>query len=337
MHQASLFQSMIIRDLTKKYGNVTAADRISFTARGAQHISLLGPSGSGKSTLLKMIAGLLEPDAGEIVREDEHAYALIFQEPLLFADADVRANMTYGLKKAGFTAAEIQSACEKTADLLRIGHLLDRYPGTLSGGEKQRVSIGRALIRNPSVLLMDEPFSSLDEGLRDELSDEISRIAKQLGILTISAVHDQKEALKHADRLLIMDSGRLIEDSSRDGFLNAPGDIRAAAFMKECGFRIWDTSCSSGREACFGAACEVPDGSYRALCRGRDMQIAAGGLPGTVTECIFNNLYYDVNIKTEAGIFHILSDKGYTEGDIVSIRINGPIHFYDPRSSKRVI
>ncbi|MCR5794885.1 MAG: ABC transporter ATP-binding protein [Solobacterium sp.] len=328
---------MVIRGLTKKYGNVTAADRISFTARAPQHISLLGPSGSGKSTLLKMIAGLLEPDEGEILREDGHACALIFQEPLLFENADVRANMTYGLKKLGMGSAEIAAACEKTASLLRIGHLLDRKPATLSGGEKQRVSIGRALIRNPSVLLMDEPFSSLDEGLRDALSDEISHLAKQLGILTISAVHDQKEALKHADRLLIMEQGRLIEDSPKDAFLASPSDIRAAAFMKECGFRIWDTECRDGQESHFHVPCDVPDGTYTALCRGRDMKISDRGLAGTVTGCVFNNLYYDVNLKTEGGIFHILSEKGYTEGDTVSIDINGPVHLYDPLTGRRVI
>jgi ABC-type Fe3+/spermidine/putrescine transport system ATPase subunit len=205
-----------VEGLTKRFGQVTAVDRASFTIEEGELFTLLGPSGCGKTTLLRLIAGFYTPDEGEIrfngnvvnaVAPDERGIGMVFQNYALWPHMTVAENVGYGLKLRKVRGAELAQRVEGMLQRVKLGGLGGRYPGQLSGGQQQRVALARALVLNPRILLLDEPLSNLDAKIRVQLRAEIRKLQKELGITAVYVTHDQEEALTLSDRIAVFNLG----------------------------------------------------------------------------------------------------------------------------------
>jgi multiple sugar transport system ATP-binding protein len=213
---------------------------LSLTAEDGELLVLLGPSGCGKTTALRLLAGLEEPDAGDIRLDDrsvvglepkDRDIALVFQQYALYPHLSARDNILYPLKVQKLAKSERRGRVERVAALLGIGHLLDRKPGQLSGGEQQRVALGRAIVREPRAFLMDEPLSNLDAKLRTHMRTEIKALQRQLGVTMFFVTHDQAEAMTLADRIAVMNAGRLQQLGSPDEVYGYPANLFVAEFI----------------------------------------------------------------------------------------------------------
>jgi len=207
-----------LRGVTRRFGTTLAVDGASFDLPRGQFMTILGPSGSGKSTLLRMIAGFLEPTAGDIrvhgqpvagVPPYRRSVGMVFQRLALFPHMSARENIVYPLRMRGFPAAEMDERVARYLSLVQLEGLGHRRIHELSGGQQQRVAIARALVFEPDLLLLDEPLSSLDRKLRETMQLEFRRIQQELGVTTINVTHDQREALVMSDRIAVMDRGRI--------------------------------------------------------------------------------------------------------------------------------
>lgn len=225
--------------LVKRFGNVTAVDSLDLEVADGEFLVLLGPSGCGKTTTLRCLAGLETPDSGEIYIDDQvvnevppkdRDCAMVFQSYALYPNMSAHDNLAFPLKMRKLPKNEIENRVKKTADLLRIGHLLQRKPKQLSGGEAQRVALGRAIIRQPKVFLMDEPLSNLDAKLRLYMRAELKRLQKDLGTTTVYVTHDQAEAMTMGDRVAVMHQGRLQQVASSLEIYNSPRTLFVAGF-----------------------------------------------------------------------------------------------------------
>ena len=226
--------------LVKKFGDVTAVKDLHLTVEDGEFLILLGPSGCGKTTALRCIAGLEEPESGEIyignnlvnnLPAKDRDIAMVFQTYALYPHMTVYDNMGFPLKMRKRPKSDIDAQVKKTAELLRIGHLLRRKPKQLSGGEAQRVALGRAIVRSPKAFLMDEPLSNLDAKLRLYMRAELKRLQKELGTTTIYVTHDQAEAMTMGDRIAVMNHGELQQLSSPDEMYNMPVNLFVAGFL----------------------------------------------------------------------------------------------------------
>ena len=219
--------------LVKRYGRITALDGLSFDVRAGEFFCLLGPSAAGKTTTLRAISGLERLDAGrvEFAGRDLTAapvqgrgIAMIFQTFALYPHLTIRQNLAYPLREAGTAEAEVTRRVGEIAELLRIGHTLDRKPATASGGEQQRIAIGRALIRRPKLLLLDEPLSNLDAKLRHDTRAEFKRLHRELGMTMLYATPDELEALSMGQRIGVIRAGRMVQTGTPDELFEQPGD-----------------------------------------------------------------------------------------------------------------
>lgn len=211
-----------MKEIVKRYDKQNVVDDIFLTIEEGELVALLGPSGSGKTTLLRMIAGLEIPDNGEVYFNDEDVttkdvrereIGFVFQHYALFKHMTVFDNIAFGMrvqdKKVRKTEKEITEKVEELLALIRLENLKNRYPSQLSGGQRQRVALARALAINPKVLLLDEPFGALDAKVRKELRRWLKRVQKEIGMTTIFVTHDQEEALDLADKVVILNQGKI--------------------------------------------------------------------------------------------------------------------------------
>ncbi len=230
-----------IEALRKEFDKgVVALDSIDLTFDEGSFVALLGPSGCGKTTTLNCIAGLLEPTSGAIYFDDRDVTSLppkdrnigmVFQSYALYPHMKVIDNIAFSLKQKGMPKAERHEKAREMARTLQIEHLLDRMPGELSGGQQQRVSMARALVKEPKVLLLDEPMSNLDARLKIEIRDEIRRIQQDLGVTSIIVTHDQEEAMAMADKIAILDNGRIQQFDTPEMLYHHPANLFVAHFM----------------------------------------------------------------------------------------------------------
>jgi sn-glycerol 3-phosphate transport system ATP-binding protein len=229
-----------IRKVHKSYGKVPAVHGVDLAIAAGEFVVLLGPSGCGKSTLLRMIAGLEEITAGEIAIDGvvvnrleprERGCAMVFQNYALYPHMTVAQNIGYALKVARTPKAERRRRVAEVARSLGIEDYLDRKPGTLSGGQRQRVAIGRAMIRSPKVFLFDEPLSNLDAKLRAQMRIEIRRLHQRLGVTSIFVTHDQVEAMTLADRLVVLNQGRIEQIGTPIEVYRRPASRFVAGFI----------------------------------------------------------------------------------------------------------
>ncbi|GII57207.1 sugar ABC transporter ATP-binding protein [Planotetraspora thailandica] len=233
--------TVVLDNVTKVYpGGHLAVDRMNLRADEGELLVLLGPSGCGKSTLLRMIAGLEDITAGELWLGGRHAnhlaprdrdVAMVFQNGALYPHRTVRGNISFPLEIAKTDPAVVRERVVELSRALHIDETLDRRPATLSGGQRQRVAMGRAIVRRPSLFLMDEPLSNLDAGMRTELRMEISSLVRALGVTTVYVTHDQIEALTLADRIAIMNRGVLQDIGTPGQVYNDPATAFTAAFL----------------------------------------------------------------------------------------------------------
>ena len=230
-----------VRALTKHFdGDVHAVETVDLATRDGELLVLLGPSGCGKTTLLRMIAGLEEPTSGEVLIGGNsmaglppraRGIAMVFQSYALYPHKTVLENIVFPLKAARVEPGERRRQAQWAADLLGIGHLLDRKPRHLSGGERQRAALARALVREPSVFLLDEPLSNLDAKLRATARDDLKLFQRRVGTTTIYVTHDQVEAMGMGDRIVVMDQGRVRQVGTPGAVYRDPADTFVATFL----------------------------------------------------------------------------------------------------------
>ncbi len=236
--------SISLRNIVKRYGTGPKANQVihGVTAEIADHefIVIVGPSGCGKSTLLRMVAGLEDISAGEIaiggrvvndVEPSDRDIAMVFQNYALYPHMSVFDNMAYGLKIAKVPLADIRRRVDKAAKILELGTYLQRKPRELSGGQRQRVAMGRAIVRQPQVFLFDEPLSNLDAKLRAQTRLEIQKLHAELGVTSLFVTHDQVEAMTLAQRMIVMNGGRMEQIGTPEEVYHRPATTFVASFI----------------------------------------------------------------------------------------------------------
>jgi len=233
---------LTLQNITKQFGLIKALNNISFEVKDQEFFVLLGPTGAGKTTTLRVVCGLEKPEAGHVMFDDviidgytpaERDVAIVFQQYSLYPMLTVFDNMAFPLKAPGrnFSKDEIKAKIEETAEKLRISHLLHRKTAQLSGGEMQRVAIGRAIVRRPQIFLMDEPLSNLDAKLRESLRAELQHLQKIEGVTTLYVTHDQIEALTMADRIGVINEGELIQIGTPEDIYDRPASTFVATLV----------------------------------------------------------------------------------------------------------
>jgi putrescine transport system ATP-binding protein len=228
--------------VVKKFGAVRAVDRLSLDIKAGEFFALLGPSGCGKTTLLRMLAGFEMPDQGRILLDGkdiaqvlphQRPINMMFQNYALFPHLSVRENIAFGLKRMGMPRGEIKRRVAEMVSLVKLDGLEDRKPDQLSGGQKQRVALARSLARRPRVLLLDEPLAALDKKLRESTQLELMELQRRLGMTFIIVTHDQEEAMTVADRIGVMDAGRLEQVATPRQLYESPASRWVAEFIGE--------------------------------------------------------------------------------------------------------
>ncbi len=292
-----------VKNLVKKFGAFAALDGVDLKVANGELLALLGPSGSGKTTLLRIIAGLDWPDAGEVSFDGENALArgagerqvgFVFQHYALFRHMSVFENVAFGLRVQPRAIrkdeASIRARVKELLDLVQLDWLAGRYPSQLSGGQRQRIALARALAIAPRILLLDEPFGALDAKVRKELRQWLRSLHQEINVTSIFVTHDQEEALEVANRVVVMDKGRIEQ-------IGTPGDVYdnpATAFVH--GFigesivlpvDVSDGRVRLGDKALKIAAAGAPPGASKLFVRRHDMQVGpagSGSLEGSVRQ-----------------------------------------------------
>jgi sulfate/thiosulfate transport system ATP-binding protein len=284
---------IVIQDLTKRFGDFTAVDGVSFEARDGAITALLGPSGSGKSTVLRMIAGLEQPDGGRIwVDGEEHTnktpqerrLGFVFQHYALFRHMTVRENVAFGLKVRRAPKGDQRTRVDELLELVGLAPFAERHPDQLSGGQRQRVALARALAPRPKVLLLDEPFGALDARVRQELRRWLDDLHRELGVTSLLVTHDQEEALELAQAVVVMRQGNVEQIGDSEDIYNRPATPFVAGFVGASNVvkgTVFEGHVHFGSSAVAGAD-HLRDGQEaQAYIRPHDVQVTR--LPGAMS------------------------------------------------------
>ena len=248
--------SIVLKDLTKRWGDFVAVDNQSLQVDDKEFLVLLGPSGCGKTTIMRMIAGLEDPTSGEIrigdrlVNDDlpkDRDVAMVFQNYGLYPHMSVYDNIAYPLKVRGTPKDEVEPRVRKAAEQVELQELLARRPKALSGGQRQRVALARAIVRRPQVFLMDEPLSNLDAQLRVTMRAELKHLSHMLQITTVYVTHDQIEAMTLADRVAVMNKGRIQQLATPEEIYNDPANLFVAGFIGSPAMNLVSGRVANGR------------------------------------------------------------------------------------------
>jgi multiple sugar transport system ATP-binding protein len=273
--------------------DVPAVDALDLEIPDGEFMVLVGPSGSGKTTALRMLAGLEEVDAGAVliggrdvtdVPAKDRDVAMVFQNYALYPYLTVAANIGFPLKIAGVRKSERERRVREAAELLGLVEYLGRKPGQLSGGQRQRVAMGRAIVREPSVFLMDEPLSNLDAKLRVQMRADIAALQDRLGTTTVYVTHDQAEAMTLGDRVAVMKDGRLQQCDEPRVLYERPVNTFVAGFIGSPAMNLCTLPCSNGSVSFGGAPIPVPAGNGEVVVglRPESLELAGEGLPAEV-------------------------------------------------------
>ena len=244
-----------INGISKHFGNVKAVDDVSFSIKEGEFFSLLGPSGCGKTTLLRLLAGFEYPTNGNLLIDgsditalppDKRPTNMVFQNYAIFPHINVEQNIKFGLRKLGLTDDEIKKRVDDVLALVKLEGYEERFSGQLSGGQRQRVALARALVRQPKVLLLDEPLGALDKKLRDEMQLELRTLQKEIGITFVFVTHDQQEAISMSDRVAVMSEGKIQQLSAPNELYKNPENIFVSDFIGETNFLKASTKSKDG-------------------------------------------------------------------------------------------
>lgn len=351
-----------LENLTKRWGKVVGVDSINLDINDGEFVAFLGPSGCGKTTTLLMVAGIYKPSEGDIRFDDrvvnfvspkDRNIGMVFQSYALYPHMTVFQNISYPLKLKKVPKDAMQTRAQKVADMMGIGHLMDRKPAMLSGGQQQRVALGRALVKEPGLLLFDEPLSNLDARLRLSMRSEIKRLQLELGITSIYVTHDQVEAMTMADRIAVMKDGQLQSFSTPEDLYDRPRTIFVGGFVGNPPMNFADVAVSRSNGA-FHAQREGLDvvvpadrgekaaggGKVTLGIRPEDVTIGDEGVPGEVY--VVEPLGRDHLVAVAVGgvYFHVLADPamGLRMGDKVKLNFNmDKVQFFDPDSERSLL
>ena len=317
-----------LQNLHKAFGDFTAVRDTSLDLEDGRFVVLLGPSGCGKTTTLRMIAGLEYPNSGRIEldgvdvtwhRPRERDIAMVFQLFALYGHLNVRENLEFPLKNERLARAEIKRRIEAVAGILRIEPILDARIGTLSGGDRQRVALGRAIVRQPKAFLMDEPLGTLDAEFRELMCVELRRLHERLRTTTVFVTHDQNEAMALADHVVVMNKGEVLQADTPDGVYNFPQNMFVAGFIGRpaMNFVPLDTAVAPGHvEVQVGAAAiTVPrtiDGAAHAMLGVRPEHIQlddTSSWRGRVVQTEYFGAHFVVTVETLAAAVKVVAPK----------------------------
>lgn len=328
---------IILKQISMKYSDTIAVDNIDLKIKSGELVTLLGPSGCGKSTTLFMIAGLNKPSQGNIFfgdecitdkEPDEREIGMVFQNYALYPHMSVIKNIMFPLKMKKVPKLEARKRAEKIAEIVQIENMLDRKPRELSGGQQQRVAIARALVKNPKVLLLDEPLSNLDARLRIEMREEIRQIQKKTGVTTIFVTHDQEEAMSISDNIIVMNLGKIQQYSSPEKLYNHPENIFVAQFIGNPKINIIETI-------------EINSKKYTVAMRAEDIHINSEDAVIKGKVIYIERLGRDKLIKIDLYGNHIVAfaskDLKIEINDEVSVGVDRKnIHWFEKESEKRI-
>lgn len=315
---------VVLDALTKTYpgGGAPTVDAVDLCLEPGTMTALLGPSGCGKTTTLKMLAGLLAPSAGDIrfdgrsivsVPAARRQVAMVFQKPLLFPHLSVGENVAFGLRMRGADRTARQRRVADMLDLVRLPCYEDRRPGELSGGQEQRVSLARALVVEPRVLLLDEPLSQLDAALRVEMRELIRKVQQEVGVTALFVTHDQEEAVVLADRVALMLDGRIEQDDAPEAFYERPVSLRVARFFGTG--NLIEGVVTDGRwRGLTGVApaTGVPDGPGVLAVRQEALSVSPVEVPGHLPALVEGGRYLGTAIRLELRARAGVGDGGFT-------------------------
>ncbi len=335
---------------TYRVGARAVAD-VTLTVRDGEFVVLVGPSGCGKSTLLRMVAGLEEVTEGTIriggrvvndIEPAERDIAMVFQTYALYPHMTVRGNLAYGLKNRRMPRAEIERRVDEAARMLEIGHLLDRQPRQLSGGQRQRVAMGRAIVREPQAFLFDEPLSNLDAKLRVTMRGEIRRLQRRLGTTSIYVTHDQVEAMTMADRLVVLNGGRVEQVGSPLEVYRRPASTFVAAFIGAPAMNLLPATRGGGAVRVAGVDLAPAEGAGPVTLgvRPEDLRLAPGGgagLPLAVQDVEELGASRLVHGRAGEAVLTLAVPAG-TElpAEVRVISDPSALHFFDPATGRRI-
>ena len=261
---------LILKNLTKSYGDFNAVDDLSLVIPKGSFFALLGPSGCGKTTTLRMVAGLEEPTAGSIfVGETEitdmkpyrRPVNTVFQNYALFPHLSIFENIAFGLRRRGISDAEVKTAVDKVLNLVELPQLATRKPNQLSGGQQQRIAVARAIVNRPALLLLDEPLGALDLKLRRQMQIELKWIQTEIGITFVHVTHDQEEAMTMADTIAVMNKGKIEQMGSPEDLYDSPKTAFVANFLGQSNLIPGQVSGNDGNNLIvdlFGTKVSVP-------------------------------------------------------------------------------
>jgi ABC-type sugar transport system ATPase subunit len=355
---------MEIEHLSKKFGSVTAVEDVNLDIHDGEFVAFLGPSGCGKTTTLLMLAGIYKPTDGRMrfgqrivnqVPPRDRNIGMVFQSYALYPHMTVMSNIAYPLKLQRVPKKEQQERVQQIADMMGIGHLLDRKPGQLSGGQQQRVALGRALVKQPDVLLFDEPLSNLDARLRLTMRGEIKHLQKSLGITSVYVTHDQVEALTMADRIAVMNNAKLEAFDTPENLYERPRTLFIAGFVGNPPMNFIDVNITQEGDTLVAQnhAFSLPIPSERAeLKRQTGEKTILGIRPEDIT------VHEDGTIKGEVYVVEPLGRDDMLDvrvgesrlvaltdpklriksGDIVALNVNtAKLHFFDPSTERSLL
>jgi ABC-type sugar transport system ATPase subunit len=341
--------------LTKSFGaGSSAVDGIDLDVADEEFVVIVGPSGCGKSTTLRLVAGIEEETAGDILIGGERVndlspgardVAMVFQTYALYPHMTVARNIGFGLRRRGVPRAEVARAVREAAEILELGDLLQRRPATLSGGQRQRVAMGRAMVRRPKLFLFDEPLSNLDARLRVSMRAEIRRLQRLLRTTTIYVTHDQTEAMTMADRVVVMNEGRIEQAAAPMEIYRRPANLFVARFIGSPAMNVLEAELAAGGARLKdGARIVLPPGGAaqpgRRITLGlrpEAVRLAPEGLPARVETV--EPLGQEIVAEFSSGAGRLWSrlppDANVREGAQVHIALDGAqAHLFDPETGR---
>ncbi|HWL69621.1 MAG TPA: ABC transporter ATP-binding protein [Geminicoccus sp.] len=284
--------------LRKTFGAYVAVEGLDLKINDGEFLIMLGPSGCGKTTTLNMIAGLESATAGDILFDNvnvtdvpphERNVAMVFQSSLLYPHISVRRNIETSLRHTTISDAERKRRIAEAAKMLEIEPFMDKLPGQLSGGQRQRVATAKAIVREPSVFLLDEPLSALDAALRLSLRSELVNLQKRLGTTTVFVTHDQVEAMTMGDRIAVMNSGRLEQIGTPDEIYNSPSTVFVAGFLGSPPMNLLEGDLAGGffRRGGLAVPVQGPGGKVTLGVRPQDVVVTEATAPGALPVTVY--------------------------------------------------